>query len=125
MHDVHRQVHKVQPGEAFEGGLKAAEYCAMLDGDGGEMGMADQVASATGTNQQAAKQRGVPFAGQQQVNVGVRQPLVHERECIFGGKRVGENAAPRGQPQETCQRCPAESRATWFAKGILKSAAGG
>ena len=78
MHGISRQVLETQASEALEIAIEGAQYCAVLDGDGGEVRITDQVSATSGTHQEADEQRGVAVGGTDDPCTRVRKAFIDE-----------------------------------------------
>lgn len=60
-----------QACESFEVPVESTQGRPMLDGDGGEMSVADEITAAPGAEQQAREQRRVAFRGPDDPRMGM------------------------------------------------------
>ena len=88
------------PGEAGEVGVGAVDDGAVFQGEGGDLGVGDEVAAGAGFGEEAADRFYVAWAGDKEADVGASQPRGDVLAGFADGQRVFEDFAVGGQPQE-------------------------
>lgn len=125
MHRVALQPIHSQSGEAFEIAIERAKDCTVLDGDGGQMCVADQVAALTRTCQQAPEEGCMSIGRADNARARVREPFIHHSQCRFK-RQGGCNEAPlSAQPQEPRQCVPCKCNTCRIGERIFQPASGG
>jgi len=101
-------VHPPKPGEAREIGVAGAELGAVLDREGREVRVADQVAGHSAGREQPAQHDRVPIPGMHHGRTGLCEPRLDDIEGAFPGERPDEDARVRAQAPEGTQDASAE-----------------
>lgn len=81
-----------EAGEAGEIAVVGAESRAVLDGEGGEVGVHDEGAASAAARKQFAEDCPMTRRRRQNRHVRLREPFVDDRDGGFERERLGENA---------------------------------
>lgn len=120
MHRVAFQPIQSQACKTLEVAVEGAEDGTMLDGDGCQVRVVDEIASATGTDQEAGKQRPMSVSGTDDASARMRKPLVHEPQRFGDGKGLRENATLRSEAQKSSQCQPRKTHSGSIVIGFFQ-----